>query len=88
MLWAELTGLISWWNSPCCIGGDFNIIHFLSERSSGARLSLAILEFFKFFFEQGLIYAQEKRHILFQGHKEYFSSVLWIQLFENDIRIN
>jgi hypothetical protein len=38
VLWDELTGLISWWNSPC-VGGDFNIIHFLSERSSGARLS-------------------------------------------------
>jgi hypothetical protein len=54
VLWDELTGLISWWNSPC-IGGDFNIIHFLSERSSGARLSLVISEFFEFIFEQGLM---------------------------------
>ena len=54
VLWDELTGLISWWNNPC-IGGDFNIIHFLSERSSGARLSLVISEFFEFIVEQGLM---------------------------------
>jgi hypothetical protein len=26
MLWDELAGLISWWEMPWCIGGDFNVI--------------------------------------------------------------
>lgn len=25
LLWEELVGVLSWWNLPMCIGGDFNI---------------------------------------------------------------
>ena len=32
LMWEELTGLISWWDLPWCLGGDFNIIRFPSER--------------------------------------------------------
>jgi hypothetical protein len=31
-LWEELAGLISWWVMPWCIGGDFNVTRFPSER--------------------------------------------------------
>ena len=34
-LWKELTGLINWWDLPWCIGRDFNVTHFPSERSRG-----------------------------------------------------
>lgn len=54
-LWDELAGLLSWWVMPWCIGGDFNVIRFLAERSSGVRLNSSMLEFSDFIFEQGLM---------------------------------
>lgn len=32
LLWEEIAVLHSWWNLSWCIGGDFNVIRFLSER--------------------------------------------------------
>jgi hypothetical protein len=29
-LWAKLAGLMSWWEMPWCIGGDFNVVRFPS----------------------------------------------------------
>lgn len=37
----------------CLVGGDFNVTCFPSEKLGEARLSLAMLEFFDFIFEQG-----------------------------------
>jgi exonuclease III len=54
-LWEELAGLMSWWNVPWCIGGDFNVIRFPSERSGGRRISAAMREFSDFIFERGLM---------------------------------
>jgi exonuclease III len=31
-LWDELAGLMSWWEIPWLIGGDFNVVRFPSER--------------------------------------------------------
>ena len=55
LLWDELAGLLSWWNLPWCIRGDFIVIRFPSERSGGRHISAAIREFSKFIFEKGLI---------------------------------
>ena len=41
LMWEELIGLISWWDLPWCLGGDFNIIRFPSERLGAACFSPA-----------------------------------------------
>jgi len=50
LLWGKLAGLLSWWNLPKCIGDNFNVIRFSSERSGEARLCSAMVEFFDFIF--------------------------------------
>jgi hypothetical protein len=53
LLWDELAGVLSLWNLPCCLGGDFNVTRFPSERLGTARLDHAIMEFSYFISEQG-----------------------------------
>ena len=55
MLWDELIGLLSCWNLPWCIEGDFNVIRFPSERFGGRCISSAMREFSNFIFERGLM---------------------------------
>jgi hypothetical protein len=31
-MWDELAGLASWWGIPWCVGGDFNVIRFPTEK--------------------------------------------------------
>jgi hypothetical protein len=50
LLWEELAGLTSRWDIPWCIGNDFNVSCFPSERL-GASSSLAMEEFLDFIFE-------------------------------------
>ena len=47
-MWEELAGLISLWNFPWCLGGDFNIIHFPSERLGAGRFSRCMYDFSDF----------------------------------------
>ncbi|XP_042972866.1 uncharacterized protein LOC122304675 [Carya illinoinensis] len=54
-LWEELAGVYSLWDIPWCMGGDFNIIFFPSERSGHLRNSTAMEEFFEFIFELDLM---------------------------------
>ena len=61
LLWEELVGLNSWWNVPWCVGGDFNVVRFSSERSGSTSFTAAMREFSSFISEQGLI------DILLQG---------------------
>ena len=54
-LWEELAGLISWWDAPWCIGGDFNVVRFPSEKSGMAVFSPAMNDFSDFISELGLL---------------------------------
>jgi hypothetical protein len=54
-LWEVLAGLTSWWDVPWCIGGDFNVTRFPSERSRNARISHAMSDFSDFISDQGLM---------------------------------
>jgi hypothetical protein len=54
-MWEELTGLLSIWDMPWCIGGDFNATIFHSERSGGAGIRRAATEFADFIADQGLM---------------------------------
>ena len=42
-LWEELMGLISLWEVPWCIGGDFNVTLHLDEKLGGLPIGLRIL---------------------------------------------
>jgi hypothetical protein len=54
-LWEELSGLLCWWNLPRCIGGDFIVTRFPSERSGEARFSLGMMEFSDCIYELDLM---------------------------------
>ena len=54
-LWEELAGVYSRWDVPWCMGGDFNITRFHSERSGHFWNSAAMEEFFEFIFELDLM---------------------------------
>lgn len=56
LLWDELASLCSIWDLPLCIGGDFNVIQFPSERLDGLSFNPTMVEVSKFIFEQDLLY--------------------------------
>jgi exonuclease III len=47
-LWEELAGLLSLWEVPWCIGGDFNVTLHLDERLGGAAHRSAVSDFADF----------------------------------------
>ncbi|XP_059458323.1 uncharacterized protein LOC132187919 [Corylus avellana] len=55
LLWDELAGVLSLWNLPWCIGIDFNVPRFPSERLGTANLDSAMMEFSKLISEEGLM---------------------------------
>ncbi|KAG6669188.1 hypothetical protein CIPAW_01G225900 [Carya illinoinensis] len=54
-LWEEIARVHSWWDLPWCIGGDFNITRFPSERSGDSRTRPAMTEFSDCIFELNLV---------------------------------
>ena len=44
-LWEELCGLNSWWSVPWCVGGDFNVVRFPSERLGSNSFTAAMRSF-------------------------------------------
>ena len=55
LMWEELTRLITWWDVPWCLGGDFNIIHFPSQRMGAASFTRAMNGFSDFVSLHGLM---------------------------------
>ena len=43
--WEELGAIRGLWSNPWCVGGDFNMIRFTGERSSGGGLSSTMRRF-------------------------------------------
>ncbi|XP_050281855.1 uncharacterized protein LOC126722746 [Quercus robur] len=54
LLWEELCGLDSWWSVSWCVGGDFNVVRFPSERLGSNSFTTAMPELSNFILEQGL----------------------------------
>jgi hypothetical protein len=50
-LWEELAGVMSLWDVLWCIGGDFNVTLYQSERLGGARMRSAVIPFDEFIVE-------------------------------------
>jgi hypothetical protein len=48
VLWEELAGLRTRWVLPWCLGGDFNIVRFPSERSNDSSYSFGMMDFLDF----------------------------------------
>lgn len=48
MLWEELAGIHNCWQLTWCIGGDFNVARFPSERLTRGRTTLAMWDFYDF----------------------------------------
>uniref|UniRef100_A0A2N9GFH2 Endonuclease/exonuclease/phosphatase domain-containing protein n=1 Tax=Fagus sylvatica TaxID=28930 RepID=A0A2N9GFH2_FAGSY len=55
LMWEELACLHSWWGSPWCIKGDFNVVRFPSERVGGQFFSPAMQGFSDFISSIGLV---------------------------------
>jgi hypothetical protein len=48
-------GLNAWWDLPWCVGGDFNTVHYPSERAGTTNISPGMNDFSDFIFHSGLI---------------------------------
>jgi hypothetical protein len=55
ILWEELAGARSWWGGLWCIGGDFNVVRFPSEKLGEGRYIGAMRNFSDFISELGLL---------------------------------
>jgi hypothetical protein len=47
--------MVQMWELLWCIGGDFNVVRFSSERSGNSRQSPAMVDFSGIIFEQGIM---------------------------------
>uniref|UniRef100_A0A2N9HAP6 Reverse transcriptase zinc-binding domain-containing protein n=1 Tax=Fagus sylvatica TaxID=28930 RepID=A0A2N9HAP6_FAGSY len=55
MMWDELAGIATVWAVPWCVGGDFNLVRYPSERAGASDLSSSMRDFSDFIFSMGLI---------------------------------
>jgi exonuclease III len=54
-MWEDLAGLMSIWDVPWCLGGDFNVTLYLDERLRGDSHRHAVADFAEFVADQGLM---------------------------------
>ena len=72
--WDELSGIISWWEAPWCIGGDFNVVRFPSEKSGVAAFTASTHDFSDFIGEFGLLDTPlEGGKFTWSNNREYVS---------------
>lgn len=55
LLWEELARIHNLWDLSWCIGGDFNVIKFPSERSEGSQMCLVMTKFSACIFNLNLV---------------------------------
>ena len=55
LMWDELTGIRRWWGLPWCVGGNFNVVRFPSERMGSVGFSPGMYDFSDFISDNGLI---------------------------------
>ena len=51
----DLLGLYSWWNLPCCVGGDFNAVCFPFEQLGAENFTQGMQDFSDFISIHGLM---------------------------------
>ena len=54
LFWEELGSINGMWEEPWCVGGDFNAIFYLEERSKGGRTHNSMRRFFDILNDLGL----------------------------------
>ncbi|KAL6288610.1 hypothetical protein ACE6H2_006120 [Prunus campanulata] len=52
--WEELADLFGYCGEKWCLGGDFNVVRFISEKSNGGRVTKSMKEFNEFIQDTGL----------------------------------
>lgn len=55
LVWEELVDLNSWWNLPWCVGEDFNLVQFPSERLGAESFTQGMHNFSDFISNHGLM---------------------------------
>ncbi len=55
LMWDELAGICSWWDVPWCLGGDFNVVRFPSEKRGSVNFTAAMYDFSDFISGHGLV---------------------------------
>jgi hypothetical protein len=55
LMWNELAGIRSWWDVPWCLGGDFNVVRFPSEKVGSVNFTSTMYDFSDFISGHGLV---------------------------------
>ena len=50
-----MSGVMSWWDVPWIVGGDFNIVRYPSERVGAVHITTPMQDFTDFIFSNGLM---------------------------------